>query len=256
MDKENLERRYKVAMEIAMQARSFLLENENLGIQISQKAENDYVTLSDKECERLIISRIQKEFPGDSIFGEESGCFGSSVGRWIIDPIDGTMNYYNGFPNYTVSIGFEDEEGPAIGVVIVARQDEMFHAMRGAGAYLNGRPIKTNEAIENNKALAILVPPHRHHELLDAYMVKMRKFYELFTDARSLGSAACSLCYVAAGRCAVYYEEYLALYDIAAGIVILKEAGGLIEINKKTDYRIDLLASSKRAFEASREIIA
>ena len=87
-------------------------------------------------------------------------------------------------------------------------------------------------------------------------MVKMRKFYELFTDARSLGSAACSLCYVAAGRCAVYYEEYLALYDIAAGIVILKEAGGLIEINKKTDYRIDLLASSKRAFEASREIIA
>ena len=218
---------------------------------------HDVVSDADVCAERIIIDAIRNSFPDDNIMSEEINPESLMEGRtWIVDPIDGTMNYYNGFPNYTVSIGFEDEEGPAIGVVIVARQDEMFHAMRGAGAYLNGRPIKTNEAIENNKALAILVPPHRHHELLDAYMVKMRKFYELFTDARSLGSAACSLCYVAAGRCAVYYEEYLALYDIAAGIVILKEAGGLIEINKKTDYRIDLLASSKRAFEASREIIA
>ena len=255
MDYESIKRRYELALDIAKQASAFLLENERLGKQITTKAENDYVTLADKECEKLIVDRICKEFPDDAIFGEESGIMGESSGRWIIDPIDGTVNYFNGFPNYTISIAFEDEEGPAIGVVSVVRQNEIFHAMRGCGAFIGSERIFTNESIDNKKALAILVPPHRHHELIDAYMAKMRKFYDHFSDMRSIGSAACSICYVAAGRVGVYYEEYLALYDMAAGIVILKEAGGECFIRKTSDYRIDLLAGSKKAYEATLDIV-
>ena len=255
MDYESLRSRYELALDISKQASAFLLENERLGKQITTKAENDYVTLADKECEKLIVDSILKAFPEDAIFGEESGSIGTSEGRWIIDPIDGTVNYFNGFPNYTISIAFEDEAGLALGVVTVVRQNETFHAMRGCGEFLNDDRIYTNEAIDNKKALAILVPPHRHHDLIDAYMAKMRKFYDHFSDMRSIGSAACSICYVAAGRVGVYYEEYLALYDMAAGVVILKEAGGECLIRKYSDYRIDILAGSKKAYEATLDIV-
>ena len=255
MERSELARRYEAAIRIAEQASIFLLENEELKYQVTSKAENDYVTEADKACQKLIEEKITELFPDDTIFGEEDSKSGNQEGRWIIDPIDGTVNYLNSYPNYTVSIAYEDSEGLAIGVISVVRQKEIFHAMRGSGAFLNGKPISTNETQDNMKSLAILVPPHRHHELIDAYMVKMRKFYELFSDMRSLGSAACSLCYAAAGRVAVYYEEYLALYDIAAGLVILKEAGGEYTMRMESEYRIDLLAGSKKAHEASLGII-
>ena len=255
MDKESHRARYELALKISEQASLFLLENEKLGREISSKAENDYVTLADQECERLIEESILAVFPDDTIFGEENKVKGNSKGRWIIDPIDGTVNFFNGFPNYSISIAFEDEEGLAIGVVSVVRQKETFHAMRGEGAFLNGKPIRTNEELDTMKTVAILVPPHRHHELIDAYMLKMRKFYNHFSDMRSIGSAACSLCYVACGRVAVYYEEYLAIYDMAAGVVILSEAGGKYSYDKKSDYWINLLAGSKRAHDVSWGIV-
>ena len=237
MDKAGLGRRFAEAERIARKASGFLLSHEDLRSEIAEKAENDYVTSADRECERLIISEIRRSFPDD------------------IDPIDGTVDFMASFPDYTVSIAFQDEDGIAFGVVAVPRQGEIFTAMRGEGAYLNGKRIRTDEKLPLGESLAILVPPHRYHMYLHDYMMKMEKFYSFFSDMRSLGSAAISLCYVAAGRCSAYYELGLHIYDIAAGMLILSEAGGRISLTEKDGGWIDIAASSQQAYGKMMEIV-
>ena len=255
MDKAGLDRRFAEAERIARKASGFLLSHEDLRSEIAEKAENDYVTSADRECEGLIISEIRRSFPDDGVYGEESGGSSGSGPRWIIDPIDGTVDFMASFPDYTVSIAFEDEDGIAFGIVAVPRQGEIFTAMRGEGAYLNGKRIHTDETIPLGESLAILVPPHRYHSYLHDYMVKMEKFYSFVSDMRSLGSAAISLCYVASGRCSVYYELGLHIYDIAAGMLILSEAGGRISLTEKDGGWIDIAASSQQAYGRMMEIV-
>ena len=256
MDSGILKERFDLAKSVSEKAASFLLSHENLRKEISAKAENDYVTSADKECERLIISSIREAFPEDSIYGEESGeTDGDGCGRWIIDPIDGTVDFMASFPNYTISIAFEDENGIAFGIVTVPRQHETFSAFRGEGSFLNGTRIHTDETTPLEKTLAILVPPHRQHDLLHGYIEKMERFYYSFTDMRSLGSAAVSLCYVASGRCTAYFELCLHLYDIAAGLIILKEAGGIYSLKENDKGSLDVAASSVSAYEKMMECI-
>ena len=256
MDRTALRKRFEEARHIAQEASSFLLSHENLRKSITAKAENDYVTSADKECERIIISRIRTSFPEDSILGEESGVLdGKRQSRWIIDPIDGTVNFMSSFPDYTISIGFEDEGELVFGVVMVPRQNELFSAFRGEGAFLNGEPIHTDETTPLSETLALLVPPHRHHALLHGYIEKMERFYYLVSDMRSIGSAALSLCYVAAGRCSIYYEIGLHIYDIAAGAVILREAGGCVNLVCKDNDWIEVAASSSSSYEAMMEVL-
>ena len=248
MDRAGLEARFEAAKRIAHKAALFLLSHEDLRSEISEKAVTDYVTSADKECERLIIDEISSEFPDDGIHGEESGDSSHGMERkWIIDPIDGTVDFMASFPDYTISIAFQDEDGLALGVVMVPRQNEEFSALRGGGAFLNGKPIHTDEKTPLGETLAILVPPHRHHSLLHAYMERMERFYSFVSDMRSLGSAAISLCYVASGRCSVYYEIGLHIYDIAAGAVILTEAGGCLSLVEKEGDWIEVAASSRKA---------
>ena len=255
MERSQLESRFEKAKAIARKASVFLLSHEELRTEISSKAENDYVTSADRECEKIIIDAIRQGFPSDPILGEETGENGKGRVRWIIDPIDGTVDFMASFPDYAVSIGFEDEDGIAFGVVSIPRQGELFSAIRGNGAFLNDKRIFTDERMPLSKSLAILVPPHRHHELLHGYIEKMEKFYYFVSDMRSIGSAALSLCYVASGRCTVYYELGLHLYDIAAGVVILKEAGGKVSLSKKNEEWIDVAASSHSAYEKMMECI-
>ena len=255
MDNASLHARFEEARKAVQQASIFLLSHEDLRSSITAKAENDYVTSADKECERLILSALAGKFPEDSFLGEESGTHGESRCRWIIDPIDGTVDFMASFPNYTISVAFEDEDGIAFGIVAVPRQNEIFTAMRGEGAYLNGKRIHTDETIPLGESLAILVPPHRYHSYLHDYMVKMEKFYSFVSDMRSLGSAAISLCYVASGRCSVYYELGLHIYDIAAGMLILSEAGGRISLTEKDGGWIDIAASSQQAYGRMMEIV-
>lgn len=256
MDDVLLKRRFEAAGLIAEKAASYLLSHENLRTEITSKAENDYVTSADKECERLIISSILEAFPSDDVLGEESGDRDDKAkARWIIDPIDGTVDFMASFPDYTISIAFQDEEGIAFGIVTVPRQKETFSAFRGEGAFLNGKRIHTDETMPLGKSLAILVPPHRHHELLHQYIEKMERFYYVISDMRSLGSAAISLCYVASGRCSMYYEIGLHIYDIAAGLIILREAGGKVAMVEKDDGWIEIAASSDAAHRAMLEIL-
>lgn len=250
-----MERRLTAALSVAEDAKKFLLEHEKMRFSVETKAENDYVTAADRTVEKLIRDGLKARFPSDGWYGEESGMSGDAKKRWIVDPIDGTVDFMWSFPLYTISIAYEDEEGIALGVVSLPRQDEIFYALRGEGAYLNGRRLSIRKETETEKGLAILVPPHRRHEYLDEYLVKMRRFYDHFSDMRSLGSAAASICYVAAERCSIYYEEYLHIYDIAAAELVLREAGGKVSLREKNGGYIDVLASFDSVHDLGLELI-
>lgn len=254
MDKQSLKARFDLALQVAKETAGYLLSHESLRSEITAKGDNDYVTSADKAAERLIIGRIKENFPGDAVLGEETGGAHSGT-RWIIDPIDGTVDFMTSFPNYTVSIAFEDETGLAFGVIICPRQNELFSAMRGEGAYLNGRRIATDETLPMSESLAILVPPHRFKQHLDEYMKTMHDFYYVVSDVRSMGSAALSLCYVAAGRVACYYEMALHIYDVAAGVVIVREAGGKVTFLTEGEDWINIAASSSASHEKVLEVI-
>ena len=255
MAPDGLHGRYQLAKDIAQEASAFLLSHESMRLSTRTKAENDYVTEADGTVERMIREAISKAFPSDSVYGEEFGGETGSRRRWIIDPIDGTVNFMASFPDYTVSIAYEDEEGLAFGVVAVPRQHEVFCAFRGEGAFLNDSPIHTDESEDTSRTLALLVPPHRHHEMLDGYIVRMRRFYEIISDVRSIGSAALSLCYVACGRASMYYETALHIYDCAAGIVIVHEAGGMVTLLSDDESWMDIAASSAAAHRKMLETI-
>lgn len=255
MNKDGIKSRLDKALSVAEHASEFLLEHESLRTSITSKAVNDYVTAADKKCEELIERELSSAFPEDSFYGEEGGEKGDSKNCWIIDPIDGTVNFMSDFPDYTISIAFRDEKGVQLGVVAVPRQKEVFYAMKGYGAFLNGERIHTAETVDINKTLALLVPPHRIHKYLDSYMAKMRRFYDSISDVRSIGSAALSLCYVAAGRCSMYYEMGLHTYDMAAGALIVEEAGGsVVLINPDPDF-IEIAASASVFKDKMIEII-
>lgn len=256
MKQPDIEARLALALKMSEKAAEYLLQHESLRSEIVTKAANDYVTSADKACEKIIYDMVSEAFPEDGFFGEETGESGNATNRWIIDPIDGTVDFMTDFPNYTVSIAFEDEEGIALGVVVIPRQKETFWAIRGGGAFLNGKRLRTDEASDYKKTLAILVPPHRHHEVMDYYMERMIKFYDYFSDMRSIGSAACSLCYVAAGRCTSYYEMTLHLYDIAAGVLLVREAGGKVDYWKNEEHGwIDIVATSSAIHETVMDIV-
>lgn len=245
--------RFETALEIAREVSSFLRSSAGKGFSIEEKALNDYVTDSDRRAETMIRERILKEFPDDEILGEEYGVSGASKRLWIIDPIDGTVNYMNHFPFYTVSIAYEENGETVFGIVSVPEQGEIFYAKKGEGAYLNSEKISVS-TLESHKALAILVPPHRHHEELDGYLTSMRRLYEIYSDVRSIGSAALSLCYLASGRVSCYYERLLHLYDIAAGLLIAKEAGAEIALDCHDSF-IDVIATSQGLLEKTRDAI-
>lgn len=245
--------RFETALEIAREVSSFLRSSAGKGFSIEEKARNDYVTDSDRRAETMIRERILKEFPDDEILGEEYGVSGASKRLWIIDPIDGTVNYMNHFPFYTVSIAYEENGETVFGIVSVPEQGEIFYAKKGEGAYLNSEKIAVS-TLESHKALAILVPPHRHHEELDGYLTSMRRLYEIYSDVRSIGSAALSLCYLASGRVSCYYERLLHIYDVAAGLLIAKEAGAEIALDCHDSF-IDVIATSRGLLEKTRDAI-
>ena len=257
MEKAEIQKRLEFALKVSKEASAFLLSHSALSERVEQKNVNDFVTEADKATESLLFTSIKEAFPLDGWYGEESGKKGEEKRRWIVDPIDGTVNYFCSFPNFTISIAFEDEDGLALGVVTVPSQNETFWAMRGEGAFLNGKRINTKENCDFSRTLAILVPPHRRHYLMNLYLERMRKFYDIFTDARSIGSAALSLCYVASGRCTSFYEMGLFPYDYSAGRLILEEAGGKVTIiDRDGGESQDVVASSSSIHQKVLEVVS
>jgi myo-inositol-1(or 4)-monophosphatase len=197
---------------------------------VREKQRADLVTNVDEASERLIVGRIRERFPADGVVAEESAAAAVLSGRrWVVDPVDGTANFVHGHPFVAVSIALVDDNGPAVGVVHAPFLGEVYHAVRGGGAFLNGQPIRVTgvEAFERS-LLATGFPFKSGKGKLDAYMMLVADAIRGTHDVRRAGSAALDLAFTAAGRVDGYFELGLAPWDVAAGILLVTEAGGRV----------------------------
>ncbi len=229
--------RLAAAEEAARKSGAYLLDRP--AFSVTHKLSNDYVTEADRESERIIRETLLGKFPGDGFYGEEAGESGSKDGRWIVDPIDGTSNFIADLPLYTVSIAYEEQGEIVVGCVYCPRLGEMYTAVKGYGAFLNGTPIHVSEKTVLRDALVAMSFAHRNEQAGTRMLKVLPTMRETFSDMRRLGSAALDLCFVACGRFEAYMELGLYIYDIAAGMLIVQEAGGVVSgwPNDKTDIR-------------------
>jgi myo-inositol-1(or 4)-monophosphatase len=240
-----------LAIEAAKEAGVFIKDNIGNITTIERKStEINLVTDIDKKSESMIISAIKEQFPAHDIIAEESGRnIGNSDYRWIIDPLDGTTNYAHGLPLFCVSIGVEFKGDMVAGVIYDPMRDEIFTAEKGAGAALNGKPIRVSTEDRLIRSLLITGFPYN---VKDNPHNAIRHFNNLIIEAqgiRRLGSAALDLAYVACGRAEGFWEVNLHPWDISAGILIITEAGGTVtdfEREPVNAYTPNIVASNGR----------
>ncbi len=197
-------------------------------IKIHAKGSNDFVSEIDHQAEQAIISIIQKAYPGHAILAEESGQQNGSECQWIIDPLDGTTNYLHGIPQFCVSIAMREKNKLQLGVIYDPLKEELFCATRGEGATLNNRRIRVSRQRDLKGSLIGTGLPYRAEQELDRYLATLRALLKKTSGIRRAGSAALDLAYVAAGRFDGFWEFGLNVWDIAAGTLLIQEAGGLV----------------------------
>ena len=201
-------------------------------LQITAKNRNDFVTQVDKAAESAVIDIIRQAFPDHDVLGEESGSLPGSSSkaeyRWIIDPLDGTTNFIHGFPQYCVSIGIQHRGTLAHAVVYDPSRNELFTASKGRGAFLDDRRIRVSKCTQLRDALVGTGFPFKELSRLDAYMGQLRTMMTSSAGVRRAGSAALDLAYVACGRMDAFWEMGLSSWDMAAGALMIQEAGGLV----------------------------
>ena len=217
--------------------------------QISQKSRNDFVTEVDKASEKLILSFIRKKFPRHAIQAEESGAAAGDDTCWVIDPLDGTSNYIHQFPMFSVSIGVRHENETVAAVVYDPLHKELFTAEKGRGARLNGRPIRVSPVKTLADSLMATGIPFRARNRFEEYIESLKKVSYASAGMRRGGSAALDLAYVACGRFEGFWEINLSAWDIAAGELLIREAGGHVtDVWGKDGFLKsgDVLGSNKR----------
>lgn len=228
-------------------------------LNIQEKGRNDYVSDVDKHAERIIIDTIRKYHPDHSIKAEESGHHQTdSDFEWIIDPLDGTTNFLHQFPQFAVSIAVTEKGRLMHGVVYDPLRDELFSASRGAGARLNNYRIRVSEQKTLENALMATGIPFYDFEYVDAYLDSLKQFMLSTAGIRRPGSAALDLAYVACGRVDGYWEMRLKPWDIAAGALIVMEAGGLVtDFKGGNDYLTsgNLIAANGKMLKEMAKII-
>jgi myo-inositol-1(or 4)-monophosphatase len=195
---------------------------------VRHKTFNDLVSEVDRTAEQAIIEVLKDAYPEHAILAEESGTQGDSEYLWIIDPLDGTTNFLHGFPQYAVSIALMHKRVLTQAVVYDPGRNELFTASRGRGAYLNDRRLRVSKRIRLTGALIGTGFPFRELKHLDAYMDMFRDIVKNTAGVRRAGAASLDLAYVAAGRLDGFWEIGLSPWDIAAGNLLIQEAGGLI----------------------------
>lgn len=228
-------------------------------LKVSRKQHNDFVSEVDRLAEADIIETVRRNYPDHAFLAEESGESGSSEVRWIIDPLDGTTNFLHGFPVFAVSIAVEVRGRLEHGVVYDPLRQELFTASRGAGAQLDGRRVRVSTCRELAPALLGTGFPFRNHSRLDAYLAMFKTLVEKTAGLRRPGAASLDLAYVAAGRLDGFFELGLKPWDIAAGALLIQEAGGLVgDLNGGVDYLTsgDVLAANPKLFQVLAKELA
>ncbi len=206
---------------------------------VEDKRPFDYVTEIDRQCEALIIKSIKKYFPDHEILAEESGKSKQKNGyRWIIDPLDGTTNFIHGNPHNAISIALEKDGAIILGVIYDPYRDELFYAERGEGTYFNNRLIHVSKQTNINHCLIATGFPFKNRELLGQYWSVLSEVFMSVSGIRRTGSAALDLAYVACGRFDGFWELKLSPWDIAAGTILIEEAGGKITDFEGNDNHI------------------
>jgi myo-inositol-1(or 4)-monophosphatase len=202
--------------------------NDLDALTVRAKQDNDFVSEVDQAAEKAIIDVLLTAYPRHSILAEESGASGDSEYQWVIDPLDGTTNFLHGFPQYAVSIALLHKGVLDQAVVYDPTRNELFTASKGAGAFLNDRRIRVSKRIKLSDALIGTGFPFRDFTHLDAYTNMFRDLVQKTSGLRRPGSAALDLAWLAAGRVDGFFEIGLNSWDIAAGCLLVKEAGGLV----------------------------
>lgn len=252
-----------VALDAAREAGAILLEHLGrldpaaIG---SKSAARDLVTQADVAAERAIVARLRAAFPDDAIEAEEEVHDAADARpRWFLDPLDGTVNFVHRLPVFAVSIARWMDGEPEVGVVHLPRIGETFHAVRGGGAFLDGEPIRVSSTATLGEAVLATGFPYRRNELLHNNLANFNRFFLDVRGMRRMGSAAVDLAYVAAGRLDGFWELHLAPHDVAAGALLVREAGGIV---RDADGGEDWLrgghvvAAGPALFEAIRARIA
>jgi myo-inositol-1(or 4)-monophosphatase len=249
-----------VATDAARQAGAVLTECMRAGFQIEHKEIINLVTDADHRAEQRIIDVIHEAFSTHRILAEERGLTEQSPSRykWVIDPLDGTTNFAHGFPAYCVSIGLEFDGRGIIGVVYDPTRDELFTAQIGQGAYLNGTPIAVSTTNHLDHALLVTGFAYDIRETSNNNLNHFARFALKVQGLRRTGTAALDLCYVAAGRFDGFWEVALSPWDMAAGVVILREAGGKVTNFKGAPHSIyerELVASNGPIHQAMLDLL-
>jgi myo-inositol-1(or 4)-monophosphatase len=197
-------------------------------LEVRSKRVNDFVTKVDGAAEESIIDTVRKAYPDHAFLAEESGKSGEAEYTWVIDPLDGTTNFIHGFPQYCVSIGVQHRGQLAHGVVYDPVRNELFTASKGRGAFLNDRRIRVSKCTRLEGALVGTGFPFKELRRVELYMVQLKTMMEKTAGVRRAGAAALDLAYVACGRLDAFWELGLSPWDMAAGALLVQEAGGLV----------------------------
>lgn len=204
--------------------------NNLSAVRVDNKAFNDFVSDVDKQAEEIIIDVLQHAYPHHRILSEEAGILGNERAEfeWIIDPLDGTTNYLHGHPQYAISIALLEKGILKEALVYAPEHNDLYVASRGQGALLNDRRIRVSNRIELNECLIGTGFPVVNQNILDTYLAILKEFIQKTAGARREGAASLDLCALAAGRLDGFFEFNLKPWDIAAGALIIQEAGGIV----------------------------
>ena len=231
-------------------------------IKVASKQPNDYVTEVDQAAETAIIETLQEAYPAYGILAEESGqTAGQGAGseyRWIIDPLDGTTNFIHGMPHYAISIALARGNVVEQAVVFDPNRNELFTASKGSGAFLNERRIRVSRRLKLQDALVGTGFPYRMLDSLDLYLSIFKEVIEKTAGQRRPGAASLDLAYVASGRYDAFWEFGLAPWDMAAGSLLITEAGGLVsDLRGESEYLNtgNVIAGSPKIFASLLNLI-
>ena len=257
-----IERNLELAVRLAREAGALQRSRWGTALTIGTKsAAVDLVTEVDRACEELVVAALERERPDDAILGEEGGVRGRAGGawRWVVDPLDGTTNFAHGYPCFCVSIAAERDGEAVVGAVYNPILDELYHATLGGGAFLDGAPIQTSRETELSRALLATGFAYDRRASPRDNLAELASFLERARAVRRDGSAALDLCSVACGRFDGYWEFKLSAWDVAAGGLIVVEAGGRISDRAggpAPPSGREMVASNGRIHEAMLEALA